>query len=185
MGAGRAWRAAFARDAGRRRHGRPRRAARHPARVGPRACGIGRGGDRAPRAGGRVLLAGGAFEPGPGGVAGRVRRGPRDDGLRGPVSRRSAAAEEHRARRRRRLLPGAARRDQLLAPVVVGEPGARAPERAGFLRGVPHPRLRMSLVPAALSAVTALIALHAAASATPSRAAYILPVCLAAVSFLT
>src|SRR5437899_878399 len=109
-----------------------------------------------------------------GALAGRVRAS---------LSRRSAPAEEQRARGRGRLLSGAARRNQLLAPLVVTEPGARTPQRAGLLRGVSNARLRMSLVAALLGAVTALLALDGAGPASLFRHAYLVPVVVAALRF--
>src|SRR5436309_2036391 len=155
MGAGRAWASRSARDARR----------------------------RSQRARGRVLLPRRALQPRPAAMVLHRRRDTRDDQLPRAVPGRSTAAEEHRARRRRRLLSGAARRDQLLAPVVVGEPGAGTPERADLLRGLPDPRLRMSLMAAGLAAVTALIALDGAGPASLFRHAYLVPVVVAALRF--
>src|SRR5437867_3380276 len=159
--------------------------ARRSRAPGPHAGGARRGRlrRRSQRARGRVLLPRRALQPRPAAMVLRRRRDTRDDQLRRAVPGRSAAAEEHRARRRRRLLSGAARRDQLLAPVVVGEPGAGAPERAGLLRGLPYPRLRMSLMAATLAAVTALIALDDAGPASLFRHAYLVPVVVAALRF--
>src|SRR5439155_18457685 len=65
---------------------------------------------------------------------------PRDGGVRGALSRRSAPAEEHRVGRRRGVLPGAAERGELLALLVVGKPRSRRRRRAPLLRGVPAAR---------------------------------------------
>src|SRR5262249_40464600 len=96
---------------------------------------------------------------------------------------RSAPAQERRADGRRRLLSGAARRRQLLASVVVRKSSARTHERVDLLRGVPHTRAPMSLIAAALVAVTALIALEDGGPASLLRHAYLVPVLGAALRF--
>src|SRR5207253_6451855 len=62
---------------------------------------------------------------------------PRDGGVRGALSRRSAPAKERRVGRRRGVLPDAPERGKLLALLVVGEPRPRRRQRACLLRGVP------------------------------------------------
>src|SRR3989442_344558 len=138
---------------------------------------------RRQRARRRVLLPRRALQPRATTLVVRRRRYARDRGVRVPVPDRSVAADEGRARRRRDFLPGAARRHQLLAPLVVGEPRPGAAERADLLRRVPRPGPGMIGLALALAVVTALIALVGEGPASLLRHAYLPPVVAAGLRF--
>src|SRR5437667_10543757 len=155
-------------------------------RRGPRRPGLRRRGERA-RCG--VPLPRRAVQPRPAPLVLRHRACPRDGGVRGAVSRRSAPAKERRVGRRRGVLPDAPERGELLALLVVGESRPRWRRRAPLLRSVPTPRDRRvtrGLAAAAaltLAVVTALIVQAGGDPASALRHVYLLPVVVLALAF--